>query len=76
MDTVVGGGMVDVFRHYCKDGGHYTWWSQRVGVRAKNVGWRIDYFLADTGLMERVEGCVHQPLQMGSDHCPVVVDLR
>ncbi len=75
MDAVVGGGMVDVFRHYCKDGGHYTWWSQRVGVRAKNVGWRIDYFLADAGLMARVEGCVHQPLQMGSDHCPVVVDL-
>ena len=76
MDAVVAGGMVDVFRHYCDEPGHYTWWSQRAGVRAKNVGWRIDYFLADAGLMDKVAGCVHQPLQMGSDHCPVVMELR
>lgn len=76
MDGVMTGGMVDVFRHYCPEPGHYTWWSQRVGVRAKNIGWRIDYFLADAALMPKVKGCVHQPLQLGSDHCPVVMELH
>ncbi|RYG58318.1 MAG: exodeoxyribonuclease III [Alphaproteobacteria bacterium] len=76
MDAVVTGGMVDAFRHYNPEPGHYTWWSQRVGVRAKNIGWRIDYFLTDKSLMERVAGCTHQPLQMGSDHCPVVLELN
>lgn len=75
MDQLTGMGFVDVFRHFCPDPGHYTWWSQRVGVREKNIGWRIDYFMAEQSLMGRITGCRHQPLQRGSDHCPVVMEI-
>ncbi len=76
MDQLEGMGFVDTFRRFCPDPGHYTWWSQRTGVREKNVGWRIDYFMAEAALMDRISACVHQPLQMGSDHCPVVLELH
>ncbi|PZP40574.1 MAG: exodeoxyribonuclease III [Pseudomonas fluorescens] len=75
VDQLEGMGFTDAFRHFCKDGGHYTWWSQRIGVREKNVGWRIDYFLADKEILSRVTSCFHQPLQRGSDHCPVILEL-
>lgn len=76
MDQLVALGFVDAFRHFCPEPGHYTWWSQRVGVREKNIGWRIDYFMAEAPLMGRITDCAHQPLQRGSDHCPVVLGLR
>lgn len=74
MDRLVTAGFTDVFRHYCTEPGHYTWWSQRVGVREKNIGWRIDTFMAEPTFLQKVNGCFLQPQQRGSDHCPVVVD--
>lgn len=74
MDELEAMGFTDAFRHHCAEPGHYTWWSQRVGVREKNIGWRIDYFMADRAFMNHVTGCHLQPLQRGSDHCPVVLD--
>ncbi len=68
-------GWVDAFRAFEPGGGHYTWWSQRFGVRARNVGWRIDYVLASPAAMRFVRGAFHQPRVTGSDHCPVGVDL-
>ena len=68
-------GWVDTFRHFNKDGGHYTWWSQRFGVRERNIGWRIDYALASPGAMPFVTGALHHPDVRGSDHCPVSVEL-
>ena len=68
-------GWVDTFRHFEDGPGQYTWWSQRRGVRAKNIGWRIDYVLASPGAMpflRRAE--IHSEVQ-GSDHCPISVDL-
>jgi len=68
-------GWVDTFRHFEKGGGHYSWWSQRFGVRARNVGWRLDYVLASPGAMPYVKRAAIHPLVLGSDHCPVSVDL-
>lgn len=68
-------GWVDTFRHFEKGGGHYSWWTQRGGAREKNVGWRIDYVLASPGAMKHLVAARIHPQVMGSDHCPVSVDL-
>lgn len=69
-------GYVDTFRHFNSDPGHYTWWSYRPGVRAKNIGWRLDYFVVNPESRDRLKSCVHQPQVKGSDHCPVRLELR
>jgi exodeoxyribonuclease-3 len=68
-------GWVDTFRHFEPEGGHYSWWSQRFGVRAKNIGWRIDYVLASPAAMRHVRGAFILRDVTGSDHCPVGVDV-
>ncbi len=68
-------GWVDTFRHFEKAPGHYTWWSQRIGVRARNIGWRIDYVLASPAAMRFVRSAAIHPEVRGSDHCPVSVDV-
>jgi exodeoxyribonuclease-3 len=76
IDRYMAAGLRDVFRDRHPDEvGHYTWWSNRLGVREKNVGWRIDYFLVSESLVPWVKDCFILPDVMGSDHCPVVVDL-
>ncbi len=55
--------------------GLYTWWTQRGGARAKNVGWRIDHVLVSADLLDRVERVEIHPEVMGSDHCPVSLVL-
>ena len=75
LDRWIRAGWVDTFRAFQSDGGHYTWWSQRMGVRAKNIGWRIDYVLATPAAMRYVTNAFIRPEQGGSDHCPVGVDL-
>lgn len=68
-------GLHDVLRERNPDTpGLYTWWTQRGGARAKNVGWRIDHFLVSRALKERVDIAIH-PDVMGSDHCPVSLVL-
>lgn len=68
-------GWVDTFREYEKGGGHYTWWSQRFGVRERNVGWRLDLVLASPGAMPFLRSASIHAQVKGSDHCPVSVDL-
>jgi exodeoxyribonuclease-3 len=68
-------GWVDTFRHFTQVGGHYSWWSQRVGVRERNIGWRLDYVLASPGAMPFLKRARIHPEVLGSDHCPVSVDL-
>lgn len=75
LDRWISAGWVDTFRAFEPGPGHYSWWSQRFGVRAKNIGWRIDYVLASPGAMEFVRGAFIHPEVMGSDHCPIGVDL-
>lgn len=55
--------------------GLYTWWTARGGAREKNVGWRIDHFLVSGGLLARVQDVRIHPQVLGSDHCPVLLDL-
>jgi exodeoxyribonuclease-3 len=70
-------GWVDTFRAlYPEREGAYSWWSQRFGVRERNVGWRIDLVLASAAAMAEVEDAYLLPDQRGSDHCPVGVRLR
>ncbi len=69
-------GFLDTFRVFCPDeGGHYSWWSNRAGVRERNVGWRIDYFLASRRLQPGLLSATILPHVMGSDHCPVGMEL-
>jgi len=71
----IASGWVDTFRRFESGPGHYTWWSQRSGVRAKNVGWRIDYVLASAAVLPFVRRAFIHPQVLGSDHCPVGVEL-
>ena len=76
IDRWLEAGWVDAFRALHKDEpDHYSWWTQRGGARERNVGWRIDYVLASPAAMKRVEGAFIRPEQMGSDHCPVGIDI-
>ncbi len=75
MDRWIAAGWIDTFRHFEKDPCHYSWWSQRMGARARNVGWRIDYILASPAAMKSVRSAFILPQVMGSDHCPVGVEL-
>jgi exodeoxyribonuclease-3 len=68
-------GFVDAFRVFEPGGGHYTWWSPMRGVRARNVGWRIDYFLISASLRPRLKRAFIRPDVLGSDHCPVGIEL-
>ena len=68
-------GFVDTFRKMHPDEIAYSWWSYRAGAREKNVGWRLDYFLVSERLMPSVNDSFIRPDMMGSDHCPVGIDL-
>jgi exodeoxyribonuclease-3 len=67
---------VDTFREFEKGPRHYTWWSPMGGARGRNVGWRIDYFLASAALRPRLKSAFIRPEVLGSDHCPVGLELR
>lgn len=69
-------GWVDGFREFEKGPGFYTWWSYRPGVREKNVGWRLDYFLTNPEARGRLKMVAHLDQVMGSDHCPVRLTLK
>jgi exodeoxyribonuclease-3 len=68
-------GFIDTFRMFEPGPKHYTWWSQRPGVRARNVGWRIDYLLASEKLRPRIQKAYILKDVMGSDHAPVVLEI-
>lgn len=69
-------GYVDTFREFEKGPGHYTWWSQMMNCRARNIGWRVDYFVASQTLTSRLKRAWIEPQVMGSDHCPVGLELK
>lgn len=70
-------GFVDTYRYFYPDQeGVYSWWSYRFKAREKNAGWRIDYFCVSEALKDRLEGAKIHTEVMGSDHCPVEVQIR
>ncbi|MBM3382377.1 MAG: exodeoxyribonuclease III [Betaproteobacteria bacterium] len=76
MTRFIEAGYVDTFRLFEKGGGHYTWWSQRPGIRERNIGWRLDYHFITPGLVDRVVTARIFPSVLGSDHCPVSLELN
>ncbi len=73
---LLGYGFVDAFRHlYPELTDAYTWWSYMANSRARNIGWRIDYFLVSERIKDAISGCRIMPEVMGSDHCPVCLEL-
>jgi len=75
MDEVVGAGYVDTFRMFNQEPEQYSWWSYRFNARAKNIGWRIDYFVVDPGSRDRVKAAAIHDDILGSDHCPVSIEF-
>ena len=75
MTILLNNGFVDTFRHLYPEQVTYSWWSYRFRAREKNAGWRIDYFLISERLKERlVDAKIHTEI-LGSDHCPVELEL-
>ncbi|MFO7762071.1 MAG: exodeoxyribonuclease III [Desulfobia sp.] len=76
MDSFLDSGFEDTFRMFNKEGGHYTWWSYRFNARARDIGWRIDYFCIDSASSSRVEDSSILKDVTGSDHCPVQLMIK
>ncbi|MDO8846547.1 MAG: exodeoxyribonuclease III [Methylicorpusculum sp.] len=68
-------GWVDTFRHFHPDTVAYSWWSYRANARVKNIGWRIDYVLTSQTLIDKVRQAFILPDILGSDHCPVGIEI-
>lgn len=75
-DNIVKAGFIDTFREFNQEPHQYTWWTYMFNARAKNVGWRIDYFCISKSLKENLKDAYILPEIMGSDHCPVGIDLK
>lgn len=75
MDNFEKAGYIDTFRHFHPEKVQYTFWSMRMKARERNVGWRIDYFLASPELKDHLKSAGIHGDVMGSDHCPISVQL-
>ena len=75
VDEYILNGWIDTFRLFHEEGGRYSWWTYRFGARDRNIGWRIDYFFVNEGMVEIcTDADIHQNI-LGSDHCPVSLML-
>jgi exodeoxyribonuclease-3 len=75
-DNFIKAGFIDTLRLFKKGNGYYTWWTHWGNARANNVGWRIDYWLVSKSLKSKIKKAEIHPEQMGSDHCPVSVEVN
>ena len=75
IDRLLARGFVDSFREFEKGPGRYSWWDMQTRARERNVGWRIDYFFISENLRPRLKGAFILPEVLGSDHCPVGIEL-
>jgi exodeoxyribonuclease-3 len=74
-DAWLQSGFVDTFRLFQEGNGHYTWWSHFAKSRERNVGWRIDYWLASSSIANHIKNAqIHADI-LGSDHCPVSMEI-
>ena len=74
--NIVKNGFIDTFREFNKEGGHYTWWSYMFQARAKDIGWRIDYFCISESLKSKLKDSYILKDVMGSDHAPIVMEFK
>jgi exodeoxyribonuclease-3 len=75
IDTYVSHGYTDTLRMFHPEAGRYTWWDLKTGARARNVGWRIDYFFVSNDIKSQVKDSFILNDITGSDHCPIGLDL-
>ncbi len=75
LDMYVENGWIDTFRLFHPEGDRYSWWTYRFGARERNVGWRIDYYFVNEGFVDNVEDADIHDEVVGSDHCPVSLEL-
>lgn len=75
MDRLLADGFIDTFREFETGPEHYSWWDQQSRARERNVGWRIDYFFVSRNLRPRLKKAFIKPEVLGSDHCPVGIEL-
>ena len=77
MDQFEKKGFIDLFREKNKnESGNYTWWTYRGDCRSRNIGWRIDYFWSSPQVKKILKNCFHQKEVLGSDHCPLSLELK
>jgi exodeoxyribonuclease-3 len=76
MDKFFNHGYVDTFREFNNEPEQYTWWSYRTRARERNVGWRLDYFFVNKEFMDKVEASNILYDVMGSDHCPISLEIN
>lgn len=76
MSELLNAGFIDTFRYLYPDTVQYSWWSYRFNSRAKNTGWRIDYFLTSEVLKEKIKEAKILSDVLGSDHCPVTLEIE
>jgi exodeoxyribonuclease-3 len=74
--ALLASGFVDTLREFDKSPGLYSWWSQMANCRARNIGWRVDYFVASERLRSALKNASILPTVLGSDHCPVALELK
>ena len=76
MTALLDAGFTDTFRYFYPEQVTYSWWSYRFKAREKNAGWRIDYFICSDALRDRLKDAKIHTEVMGSDHCPVELDIE
>jgi exodeoxyribonuclease-3 len=76
LDKLLSSGYIDIFRHFYKEPGQYTWWDMKSRARERNVGWRIDYFFVTENLIDHIESTYILKDVPGSDHCPIALILH
>ncbi len=76
IDKFLSHGFIDTFRLFNKEGGNYTWWDLKTRARERNVGWRIDYFYVSSHLRSRLSSAFILSGVMGSDHCPIGIEIN
>jgi len=74
--NIVNNGFIDTFREFNKEGGHYTWWSYMFQARARDIGWRIDYFCISQSLKSKLKDSYILKNVIGSDHAPIVMEFK
>lgn len=74
-DSFLDYGFIDTFREFEKNPGHYTWWGYRFGLRERNIGWRVDYFVISRSLRPKLKKADILKDTMGSDHAPIMVEI-
>lgn len=75
-NNLVDSGFVDTFRMFNSEEGHYTWWSYMFNARARNIGWRIDYFCASNIIKNKITKSIILPEVLGSDHAPILIEIK